>query len=297
MKKDGNNDGNNDARIEDLVSSRAYIKAYEDIEFLNRDGLRPLRLHLELLKPEMELEDHNVLSTVVVFGSARTPEPEAAQRELEEAKAAFDGEPTSEEAKTALRCAEKRVERSHYYEQAREFSRIVSSTCQVKNYCEYVVITGGGPGIMEASNRGAHDVGAKSVGLNISLPFEQKPNPYITPELCFQFRYFAVRKMHFLMRAKALVAFPGGFGTMDELFEALTLVQTEKAPKVPIVLMGRHFWERLINFPMMVEEGVISPKDLDLFRYAETAQEAWDIIGDFYDHHEDKEPEPHFFAE
>jgi uncharacterized protein (TIGR00730 family) len=287
----------NDARVAKLIASKSYIKAHEDIDFLNRDELRPVRLQLELQKPEIELENHNILSTIVVFGSARTPDPVDAKRELDQAEALLASNPDDKDAMTAVRRAKKGVEQSVYYEQAREFSKIVSSTCQMKHYCEYVIVTGGGPGIMEASNRGAHDVGAKSVGLNISLPFEQTPNPYITPELCFQFRYFAIRKMHFLMRAKALVAFPGGFGTMDELFEALTLIQTEKAPRVPIVLMGKSFWERLVNFPMLVEEGVISQEDLELFRYAETAQEAWTIISDYYDHHEDKEPTPYFFAE
>ncbi len=288
----------NDARVAKIMASKAYIEAYKDLEFLGGDMLRPVRLQLELLKTELVLEDHNIISTVVVFGSARTPKPEDAERELEAARSALQADPSDAKAQAELRRAEARVDQSQYYEQARELSTIVSSTCQVHDhYCEYVVVTGGGPGIMEAANRGAHDVNAKSVGLNISLPFEQHPNPYITPELCFLFRYFAVRKMHFLMRAKAVVAFPGGFGTMDELFEVLTLIQTKKAPRVPVVLMGRKFWERLVNFPMMVDEGVISAEDLELFSYAETAQEAWSIIADFHDHKGDAEPKPHFFAE
>ena len=169
-----------------------------------------------------------------------------------------------------------------YYEIAREFGRIVSSTCQVEGHCDYVVVTGGGPGVMEAANRGAHDVGAKSVGLNIKLPFEQRPNPYISPELCFQFRYFAIRKMHFLMRARAMVAFPGGFGTLDELFETLTLIQCGKVPEVPVVLIGREYWDRIISIETMAEEGVISEDDIDLVRYAETAEEAWRIISEFH---------------
>jgi uncharacterized protein (TIGR00730 family) len=174
------------------------------------------------------------------------------------------------------------MEHSKYYEQAREFARIVSTACQIDGKCDYVIVTGGGPGIMEAANRGAHDAGAKSVGLNIVLPFEQSPNPYITPELCFRFRYFAVRKMHFLMRAKALVVFPGGFGTFDELFETLTLIQTGKIPRVPVVLLGRPFWERVVDFEALVDEGVISAGDLSLFSYANTAQEAWQQISEFH---------------
>jgi uncharacterized protein (TIGR00730 family) len=175
--------------------------------------------------------------------------------------------------------ARRQLDLSKYYDMAREFSRLVSSTCQTNGQCEYVVITGGGPGIMEAANRGADDVKAKSIGLNITLPHEQRPNSYITPELCFQFRYFAIRKMHFLIRAKALVAFPGGFGTLDELFETLTLVQTGKAQSVVIVLVGRVFWERLINWQMLIDDGLIGEEDLRLFHYAETAQEVWELIG------------------
>ena len=173
-------------------------------------------------------------------------------------------------------------ETDSYYEMAREFSRIVSQACQIDGRCEYVVVTGGGPGIMEAANRGAHDVGAKSIGLNIVLPHEQAPNAYITPGLGFTFHYFAVRKMHFMLRAKALVVFPGGFGTIDELFEALTLVQTKKVEHLPVVLVGRAYWEKALNFGHLVDAGMISPEDLDLFRYAETAEEAWRHIVEYY---------------
>ena len=268
------------ATIDRILNSPSYLKANEDVEFLRRDELRPVRLQLELLKPELIQQEQGIVSTIVVFGSARTANPEDAARQLEQAQRESTAAPGDPDAAQALRRAERAVEHSRYYAQAREFARMVSSTCQIDGKCEYVVVTGGGPGIMEAANRGAHDVGAKSVGLNIVLPFEQHPNPYITPELCFQFRYFAIRKMHFLMRAKALVVFPGGFGTFDELFETLTLVQTGKVPRLPIILLGRPFWERIIDFEALVDEGVISRDDLSLFRFADTAQEAWRLISE-----------------
>jgi uncharacterized protein (TIGR00730 family) len=227
-------------------SSPSYLRAFEDVEFLNRDELRPVRLLLELQKAEIVQNEHDIHSTIVVFGSART------------------------------------AEKTRYYEEAREFARIVSSTCQLKGHREFVIVTGGGPGIMEGANRGAHDAGAVSVGLNITLPFEQVPNPYVTPDLCFQFRYFAIRKMHFLMRAKALVAFPGGYGTLDELFETLTLVQTGKVAPLPIVLFGGEYWRKAISWDYLVEQGVISAEDTRLFRFADSAREAWDLITRFH---------------
>ncbi len=265
-----------------LINCQAYVTAYEDTELMERHELRPVRLQLELLKPELAQQDQNVHSTVVVFGSARTPTPEMAAQEQAAALQLEREKPGSPEAAAALARAAKRVEHARYYEVAREFSRLVSSTCQISGECDYVVVTGGGPGIMEAGNRGAHDVGAKSIGLNIKLPFEQAPNPYISPELCFDFRYFGIRKMHFLMRAKALVAFPGGYGTLDELFETLTLIQTRKVPRVPVILVGRAFWERIVILPALADEGVISPEDLDLIEYAEEAGEIWDCINRFY---------------
>ena len=268
--------------IDRILESGSYVKASEDLDLLQRDELRSVRLGLELLKPELIQHEQGVVSTIVVFGSARTLETDEAKRQLDRARDALDVSPDDAGLKRALRLAENRVEHARYYDQAREFARIVSSACQLDDRCEYVVVTGGGPGIMEAANRGARDVGAKSVGLNIVLPFEQAPNPYITPELCFQFRYFAIRKMHFLMRAKALVAFPGGFGTFDELFETLTLIQTGKVPQVPVILLGRRFWDRVVDFEGLVEEGVISPEDLDLFSFADTAEEAWRRISEFH---------------
>ena len=273
-------------------SSPSYLKAYEDVLFLNRDELRPIRLQLELLKPEILQREQGIVSTIVVFGSARIPDPSEAGRRLEEAEVAARRTPEDPVALEAVELARRLVARSRYYEEAREFGRIVSSTCQTDGRREYVIVTGGGPGIMEAANRGAHDIGAKSVGLNIVLPHEQLPNPYVTPELCFQFRYFALRKMHFMMRAKALVAFPGGFGTLDELFETLTLIQTGKVSPVPVVLIGRGFWERFLSFDVLVQEGMISEQDMKLFTYAETAREAWERISAFHTPVEPGMPKP-----
>jgi uncharacterized protein (TIGR00730 family) len=258
--------------------SSSYIPADRDTEFLQRDELRSVRLGLELLKPELIQTDEGIDSTIVVFGSARLKEPGAAQQELQRAEADAASAPRDSARQRQVVIAKRQLELSKFYDLAREFGRLVSSTCQIGGHCDYVIMTGGGPGIMEAANRGAADVKAKSIGLNITLPHEQHPNPYITPQLSFQFRYFAIRKMHFMLRAKALVAFPGGFGTLDELFETLTLLQTGKTDRVVVVLVGREFWDRLINWPFLVECGLISPHDLELFHYAETAQEAWDLI-------------------
>lgn len=258
--------------------SASYIPADKDTEFLQRDELRPIRIGLELLKPELIQKEEQIESTIVVFGSARLHEPAAATQALRQAEAKAAWAPADQRLQQQLAIAKRQLELAKYYDVARDFARLVSSICQVDGHCDYVVVTGGGPGIMEAANRGAADVNAKSIGLNITLPHEQYPNPYITPRLSFQFRYFAIRKMHFLIRAKAFVAFPGGFGTLDELFETLTLLQTGKTDKVIVILVGRDFWERLINWQLLVEYGLISQTDLDLFHYAETAQEAWDLI-------------------
>lgn len=275
----------------DIVESPSYRKAYEDVDFLNRDELRSVRLQLELLKADLVQRENRIASTIVVFGSARIPEPGAARAALAEAEAAAAGAPGDRETALALARARRAAANSRYYEEARELGRIVSSEAQRNGDREFVVVTGGGPGIMEAANRGAHDVGAKSVGLNIVLPHEQEPNPFVTPDLCFRFRYFAIRKMHFLMRARALVAFPGGYGTFDELFETLTLVQTGKVPPVPIVLFGREFWDRVIRFDELVREGMISPEDAERFAYAETAAEAWRIVADFHAKEDRRMPE------
>ena len=269
------------ARIEKLKNSQAYLRAYEDVSFLHREDLRAVRLQLELLKPELMLQEQAITSTVVVFGSTRIAETSVQEplvRDLENRVAAA---PTPA-AEAELGISKRLLAKSKYYDEAREFARLVSSSCQTEDRCDYVIVTGGGPGIMEAANRGAFDAGAKSIGFNITLPMEQEPNPYITPELCFQFHYFALRKMHFLMRARAMVAFPGGFGTMDELFETLTLVQTGKVKSLPIILFGREFWTKTVNFEFLRDEGVISPEDLKLFRFAESAKEAWERIQNYH---------------
>ena len=265
-----------------LQESSTLLKAYEDIEFLRRPDLRPVRLQLELLKAEVLQREEGVHSTVVVFGSTRIPSPEEAKTMVSEEEARLEKGPDDPEAKKKLEIARRLEAKSIYYEEARRFAGIVSSTCQGSDKCDYVIVTGGGPGIMEAANRGAHEVGAKSMGLNITLPLEQAPNKYISPELCFQFHYFAIRKMHFLMRAKALVIFPGGFGTFDELFETLTLVQTKKVEPVPIILFGKEYWQKAVNFRFLVDEGVISPQDLELIQYVESAEEAWNVISRFH---------------
>jgi uncharacterized protein (TIGR00730 family) len=236
-----------EALIQKIRASRAYLKAYHDFDFLSRKDLRSVRLQLELLKPEMILREHKIRSTIVVFGSARILSPEAAQRQLARAHEALSEHPRDVELKRNVAEAQKRVDMSHWYEEARRFAALLSRAQQAGQDLEYVITTGGGPGIMEAANRGAWECGAKSIGLNITLPHEQDPNPYITPELCFQFHYFSLRKMHFLMRAKALAAYPGGYGTFDELFETLTLVQTGKKRPLPIVLFGKEFWKQRYN--------------------------------------------------
>ena len=272
-----------ETNTEEISKSSSYLVAYEDIEFLNRDDLRPVRLQLELLKPELIMAEHKIVSTVVVFGSARMLSREQAEKNLADVEKEATENPDRSDLQKVVVRARRLVENSHYYEEAREFARLVSSTCQVSSgICDFVMVTGGGPGIMEAANRGASEAGAKSVGLNITLPFEQKPNPYVTPELCFQFHYFALRKMHFLLRAKALVVFPGGFGTMDEMFDTLTLIQTRKMEAIPILLFGKSYWSQAVNFEFLVEQGTISPEDLQLVSFVETATEAWQKITDFY---------------
>ena len=244
----------------------AYRLAFTDAEFLLRDELRPVRMQLEVLKPELVQQAQGIESTIVIFGSARILPPDVAAQHLAQAQQQGDA--------SALRVAQMQLQMSRYYDEARRFATLVTERSRALDTPIYVV-TGGGPGIMEAGNRGAFEAGGKSIGLNIVLPHEQIPNPYITPELCFQFHYFGLRKMHFLMRSIGLVCFPGGFGTLDELFETLTLIQTGKCRKRPILLFGREFWTRLIDFDVLIDTGMINAEDVELFRFVETAEEAW----------------------
>jgi uncharacterized protein (TIGR00730 family) len=260
----------------------SYKLAFADADFLLRDELRAVRLQLEIMKPEIILQELDVDSTVVMFGSARIPDVETAEKKVEEEEIQARREPLSPIAEKRVSCAKRVLAKSKYYNEAQKLARIITEACLKNDDCDLVVSTGGGPGIMEAANRGAYEAGGKSIGLNIVLPHEQAPNPYITPELCFQFHYFAIRKMHFLMRAKALVAFPGGYGTMDELFETLTLIQTKKIKPLPVILFCDEFWSKAVDFDFLVAEGVIAPEDKDLFFCVETAEQAWEIISDFY---------------
>jgi uncharacterized protein (TIGR00730 family) len=277
------------ALLEKIKNSSAYWKAYEDMEFMSRKDLRPIRLQLELLKPELVLREHKIRSTIVVFGSARVPSPEDAKRNLRLLMEMPAKEKKTASYKQRVTQVKTQLSLAKYYEEARRFAAIISQAQQKDKTLEFVIVTGGGPGIMEAANRGAWETKAKSIGLNITLPHEQDPNPYITPELAFRFHYFSLRKMHFLMRAKAMVAFPGGFGTLDELFEALTLVQTGKKRPMPTVLVGKKFWSSLINFEYLAETGMISWEDLNLFKIVETGEEAWAHIKDYWASHK-REP-------
>jgi uncharacterized protein (TIGR00730 family) len=258
-----------------LMQPQAYRLAFADPEFLVRREVRGIRMQLEMLKPDLAQTEAGIEHTVVVFGSARFVSAETAQAQLAAAQKGGDAQ--------AVQRAERALRTSAYYEQAREFARLVANTCScLPEQDKLYICTGGGPGIMEAANRGAHESGAPSVALNIVLPHEQVPNPYVTQALSFKFHYFAMRKMHFMMRAKALVAFPGGFGTLDELFEVLTLVQTQKAKPVPILLYGSDYWKRMFNMDVLVEEGTITEQDLKLVQYVDTPQDAWKAICQFY---------------
>src|SRR4051812_23200583 len=257
------------------TESEAYKLAFQDSEFLLRDDLRPVRFQLELLKPELLLNEAKIGSTMVFYGSARIPAPDMADALIEAA---------TNETQRAI--AERLKAKARYYEAARELARLASrSEPDDEGNRHFVVCSGGGPSIMEAANRGAFEEGRETIGLNIVLPHEQLPNPYVTPDLSFQFHYFALRKMHFLLRARAVAVFPGGFGTFDEFFELLTLIQTGKVRPLPILLFGRDFWSRMVNFEGLVEEGVIAPHDLDLIHWSEDAQEAWNFVTGFYEEH------------
>ena len=269
------------AQVLKLRRAKAYRKAYTDPDFLSSDEMRPVRLQLELQKPEMALAAHGVKATVVVFGSARIWDKEQSEDRSAEISKLLKKDPKNPRLISKLASARRLEASAKFYEVARDFGRLVS-VADVLPDRKLVVVTGGGPGIMEAANRGAYEAGAKTIGLNITLDMEQGPNPYVSPEFCFRFHYFAIRKMHFVMRARALVAFPGGFGTMDELFEVLTLVQTGKKRRLPIVLVGRKYWDDVINFANMAKWGYIAKEDLKLFYYAETGEGILKHITDFY---------------
>ena len=265
-------------RIRALLESPTYRQADRDPEFLDLDATRGVRLQIDYLKAELLLEQYGVEHSIVVFGGTRIVEPQAAHRRVAALTSQLAQDPDNRDLKRTLAVAERILAKSPYYEIARELGRIVGRCGGGPDDCRIMLVTGGGPGIMEAANRGAHDVGAKSIGLNITLPREQFPNPYITPELCFRFHYFSTRKLHFLLRARALVAFPGGYGTLDEVFETLTLGQSRTIEPVPVVLVGEEYWRRVFDIDFLVDEGVIAAEDRALFRYAETAAQIWQTI-------------------
>ena len=269
-------------RVQAIQAHGNYRQADQDMDFLNLDANRDVRLQLDYAKTEMVLREHGIQHTIVVFGSTRLSEPVTAHQSVEQLQHALNASPENTALQQQLKVAQRLLEKSHYYKVARELGRLIGSAGTCPEDCRVTLMTGGGPGAMEAANRGAFDVGARSIGLNITLPHEQYPNPYITPELCFRFHYFAMRKLHFLLRARALVAFPGGYGTFDELFETLTLIQTRKMPAVPIVLVGEQYWRRAIDFDFLIEEGVITAEDRALFWYAETAPAIWQSILDWH---------------
>ncbi len=263
----------------DIEHEHSYIKAYEDIQLLKQDVMRPVRMELEVMKPELYLQHHKIEETIVCFGSARVREEKEAQAKVEAAQEALDKNPQDKNLQNRLYEAKGLLRLSKYYDAARKFANIVIE----KAGDRFAVVTGGGPGLMEAANRGAYEKNGKSIGFNITLPHEQKPNPYITKDLAFLFHYFAIRKLHLVMRSKAFVVFPGGFGTFDELFEILTLVKTGKKQEIPIVLVGKEFWNTVVNIPGLASYGVISPEEAESCDVVDTPEEAWQIIAKFYD--------------
>ena len=267
------------SNLEAILKSNTYKLAHEDIELLNSDEMRGVRMLLEITKPEQVIEKENIISTVIVFGGVHISEEITSKRRLDDAEKLLSSNPKS--SKINIERLRNLHSLSHYYSEARELSKIISLDSKTKNPHSHVIVTGGGPGIMEAANRGAFDAGCKSIGLNISLPNEQHPNSFITPRLCFKFNYFAMRKFHFVMRSAAAVFFPGGFGTLDELFELLTLRQTGMKKNIPIILFGRSYWEKVINFQFLSDMGLIGENDLSIFQYADTANEAWNLIKNF----------------
>jgi uncharacterized protein (TIGR00730 family) len=264
--------------VQAILDNPSYLLPEDDSAFLRSDATRGVRLQIDYLKAELKMQEYGIESTIVVFGSARALERESAIEKLTDLLEQLKTTPDSHKLQTELKTAETMVDKSYYYDEARKFGQLVGKSGKTPGDCRVTLMTGGGPGIMEAANRGALDVGAKSIGLNIELPHEQYPNPYMTPDLAFQFHYFSIRKLHFIKRAKALVIFPGGFGTLDELFDMLTLIQTRKSPLIPIILICKSYWKKVINFEFLIEEGVITAKDIKLFAYAEKTEEAWDMI-------------------
>ena len=269
--------------MEAILSSPSYSLAQDDRKLLDKTEMRGVRMLLELDKPELALQAHAINSTVIVFGGTQIVDRDTAQRRLSDARHSQQASPADPLLAREVQRSERLLEQSDYYDMAREFARLVSIDNQCDDKRDFVIVTGGGPGIMEAANRGAFDVGCQSIGLNIKLPAEQQPNPFITPDLCFQFKYFSLRKFHFILRAAAVVLFPGGFGTLDEMFETLTLRQTHRMQPVPIILFGRDYWSKVINFQYMADEGVVSDDHLALFTWAETPEEAWQQIVEFHE--------------
>ena len=269
---------NNSKNLNLIINSDTYKLAYEDIGLLNRNEMRGVRMLLEITKPDLILEENKILSTIIIFGGASIAEESKTKEKIDDIKKLIKKNPSSVLLKRNLNRLENLLSMSHYYQSAREFSKLASINNQSKSCNSHVIVTGGGPGIMEAANRGAFEANCKSIGLNISLPNEQIPNAFITPGLCFKFNYFALRKIHFVMRSIGAVFFPGGFGTLDELFELLSLRQTGMKNKIPIILFGREYWDKIINFEYLADLGLISDEHLNLFEYADTASEAWEII-------------------
>ena len=277
-KKDISPRINNSKNMNLIINSDTYKLAYKDIDLLSRNEMRGVRMLLEITKPDLILEENKILSTIIIFGGASITEESKTKEKIDDIKQLIKKNPASISLKRNLNKLENLLLMSHYYQSAKEFSKLASINNQNNNCNSNVIVTGGGPGIMEAANRGAFEANCKSIGLNISLPNEQIPNAFITPGLCFKFNYFALRKIHFVMRSVAAVFFPGGFGTLDELFEVLTLRQTGMKNKIPIILFGKEYWDKVINFKYLADLGLISDENLNLFEYADTALEAWEII-------------------
>ena len=283
LPKSTNEDPHAQELIKNLMESPGYKVASEDPLFMESYEARGIRLELDYLKAELSMHSLGIEQTIAVFGSARIVEYKTAKKKLQQIQKELDKDPMCQVTRSMLHTAQRMLEKSVYYDDARKFGSLVGKAGKGVDDCRVTIITGGGPGVMEAANRGAYDVGAKSIGLNINLPHEQFPNPYISTELCFQFHYFAVRKLHFLNRAKALVVYPGGFGTFDELFEILTLVQTKKTAPIPIVLVSKYYWNRAVDFDFLREEGVIGHADLEMFTIVDNADEAWNYILEWHE--------------